>query len=300
MSERPQPPIRVAHASDGSVIYLVAAAPDALPPVRSADLLEAWDAAREAAAGAAWGLPRLFRFSGPDGETLDLALADEDACCWAGAVDVTAGISSLYGLSLCLRLLALVDLLARAPWTGGLCRIGRAGAALDPALVRTAATTPLTAPGRLRRGRLPHSPRSNLPPSAHALPHRHRSLRMIRTARLLARSPCSLPPSRPAKRRRRRPPPTPRSAPTAVSRSTASTAPRTAPTSPAATTATTAFSASYDSGLVSRGIGAQYQVDQMLTDCLRASGDQNAQPTPGVGPVFSPAERGAGTSTLRP
>lgn len=61
-----------------------------------------------------------------------------------------------------------------------------------------------------------------------------------------------------------------------------------------------AFAGTYNSGLVSRGMGAQYQVDQMITDCLRASGDKGGQAVPGVGPVFSPAERGAGTPSLQP
>ncbi len=61
-----------------------------------------------------------------------------------------------------------------------------------------------------------------------------------------------------------------------------------------------AFASSYNSGLVSRGMGAQYQVDQMITDCLRSSGNSGAQATPGVAPAFSPAERGSGGSTLRP
>ncbi len=142
--QRTNPLVRVRQAGDGSLIYLINAAPESLPPVRTADLEAAWDAAREAAVGAAWGLPRLFRFAQPDGSAIDLALSDADACCWAAAVDQTTGMQNTYGLSLCLRLLALVDLLARAPWTSALCRIRRAGAALDPLLVRTAATTPLT------------------------------------------------------------------------------------------------------------------------------------------------------------
>ena len=144
MSRRAQPPIRLAQAQDGTLTYLVASPPEALPPVRSVDLTSAWEAARDAASGSEWGLPRLFRFLREDGTTLDLALADQDACCWAAAVDETTGLQTSYGLSLCLRLLALVDLLARARWTGALYRIGRAGAALDPALVRAAATAPLT------------------------------------------------------------------------------------------------------------------------------------------------------------
>jgi len=145
MTEHAQSLVRVVQAHDGTLTYLVDLAPESLPPVRSADLADAWDAARHAACDAEWGRPLVFRFLQDDGGTLDLALADEDACCWAGAVDQTTGMQTTYGLSLCLRLLALVDLLARAPWTGSHCRIARAGATLDPMLVRTAATTPLTA-----------------------------------------------------------------------------------------------------------------------------------------------------------
>ena len=128
----------------GPITYLVEGSPSGLPPVRSAELADAWSAAREAAVGLEWGPPRVFRFKQEDGQTLDLALGDEDACCWAAAVDQTAGIQTAYGLSLCLRLLALVDLIARASWLSAFYRIGRAGAALDPALVRAAATTTLT------------------------------------------------------------------------------------------------------------------------------------------------------------
>lgn len=142
MSERAS--IRIAHAPGGPLTYLIDAAPETLPPVRSGDLAEAWVAARQAAADTQWGTPRLFRFLRTEGGMLDLALADDDACCWAAAVDQSAGMHTPYGLSLCLRLLALVDLLARASWLGRFYRLGRAGAALDPALVRVAATTSLT------------------------------------------------------------------------------------------------------------------------------------------------------------
>ena len=142
MSERA--PIRVARVPGGPLTYLIDAAPQSLPPVRSGDLAEAWAAARDAASDTRWGTPRLFRFLRSEGGMLDLALADDDACCWAAAVDQTAGMHTAYGLSLCLRLLALVDLLARAAWLGRFYRLGRAGAALDPALVRVAATTSLT------------------------------------------------------------------------------------------------------------------------------------------------------------
>lgn len=139
--------IRVGRAEDGTLTYLVDRAPDALPPVRSRDLAAAWDAAREAAAGCAWGAGRLLRFRSGDG-AIDLALQDRDARCWAGAVDRLAGLQTSYGLSLCLRLLALVDLLGRAPWTAGLRELRRSGAELHPALLRAAASRPLTPEAR--------------------------------------------------------------------------------------------------------------------------------------------------------
>jgi len=136
-------PIRVAVADNGVVTYLVDSSPELLPPVRLRDIASAWDAARTAAHAAAWGSARLFRFRRADGSLTELALADADACCWAGAVDATTGMHTSHGLSLCLRLLALVDLLAREHWAAPLLRVSRGGAELDPALLRAAATTPL-------------------------------------------------------------------------------------------------------------------------------------------------------------
>jgi hypothetical protein len=140
--------IRVAVADNGTVTYLVESPPELLPPVRLRDIVAAWEAARAAARAAAWGSARLFRFRHADGSLTDLALADADACCWAGAVDQAAGMHTSYGLSLCLRLLALVDLLARERWAAPLFTISRAGAELDPALLRIAAITPLNREAR--------------------------------------------------------------------------------------------------------------------------------------------------------
>jgi len=141
-------PIHVGRTQDGTMTYLVDLPPEALPPVLGRDLAAAWEAARDAASDAAWGAARLFRFRRPDGSVTDLALSDEDARCWASAVDGTVGMQTSYGLSLCLRLLALVDLLARAPWTATLFQIGRTGTALHPALLSTAATAQLTPDAR--------------------------------------------------------------------------------------------------------------------------------------------------------
>ena len=141
--------VQVATLRDGTTGYLVGLAPDALPPVRARDLSAAWDAARGAAEAKHWDVPRLFRFHGAEGPGLELALADPDACCWAGAVDRTLGLASAYGISVCLRLLALVDLLASASWARPWLALKRDGAEIAPSLLSVAAMAPLTPQGRL-------------------------------------------------------------------------------------------------------------------------------------------------------
>lgn len=60
------------------------------------------------------------------------------------------------------------------------------------------------------------------------------------------------------------------------------------------------FASTYNGGISSRGLGAQYHREEMESACLRQSGDAGATATPGVGPAFSPASSGASTSSLRP
>jgi hypothetical protein len=144
----PTRPVSVGTGADGTLVYLVDVPPEALPPVRGRDIAAAWDAARAAAIAADWGHPRGFRFRRDDGSYTDLALADRDASCWAGAVDSTVGMNTSYGLSLCLRLLALVDLMAHASWADALFTLRRDGAEIDPALLAAAATTELTREAR--------------------------------------------------------------------------------------------------------------------------------------------------------
>jgi hypothetical protein len=140
--------VRVGHGPDGSVTYSVDAPPEALPAVSKRDLERAWYSAREAALAQNWSVVRGFCFMRPDGTHTDLALADPDARCWVGAVDRTVGIANGYGMSLCLRLLALVELLTRARWALPLLRLEPDGAELHPALLRTAASVALTSDAR--------------------------------------------------------------------------------------------------------------------------------------------------------
>jgi hypothetical protein len=140
--------IRVGGDPDGLLTYLIDLAPEALPSVCKRDLERAWYAARDAALAERQGAVRGFRFKRPDGSHTDLALADRDARCWVGAVDRSMGIANPTGLSLCLRLLALIDLLARAPWARSLFHLARDGAEFHPALLRAAASQPLTKDAR--------------------------------------------------------------------------------------------------------------------------------------------------------
>ncbi|MDP9095866.1 MAG: hypothetical protein M3N26_04805 [Pseudomonadota bacterium] len=164
MPERSRPPIDVAMNRSGALIYRVDLSPEALPVVRASDLGDGWDAARQAAAASMWGEPRLFRFVPADDDAVDLALTDDDAACWAEAIDCIWGLQTAYGLSICLRLLGLVALLAASPVLRSLCPLERDGARLDPALVRAAASVPLSSRGHLDEERV----RAHL---AHAAPH---------------------------------------------------------------------------------------------------------------------------------
>ncbi|MBY0337664.1 MAG: hypothetical protein K2X11_13680 [Acetobacteraceae bacterium] len=104
----------------------------------------AWEVARESAAAGLWGPPRLLRFAGG----AEIALADADACAWAEALDRRQPLDSVGRLSLCLRLLALVEAMGRMRWLAGFFAIGRDGAEFHPLLLAAAASTPLDATGR--------------------------------------------------------------------------------------------------------------------------------------------------------
>ncbi len=149
MRDNARPQIELATDRTGALIYQVGMSPDALPPVRTGDLAEGWDAARRAAASSRWGEPRMFRFRPVDNDPVDLALNDDDAACWAEAIDAAWSLQTAYGLSLCLRLLGLVALLSDSPMLRALCPLSRAGMTLDPALVRAAASVPLSTRGHL-------------------------------------------------------------------------------------------------------------------------------------------------------
>ncbi|WP_424812140.1 hypothetical protein [Roseococcus sp. YIM B11640] len=115
-----------------------------LPAVAPSQIELAWEVARASAEAGLWGPARLLAFPGGT----EIALTDADAACWAEAMSRHGGLDSLPGLALCLRLLALVELLGRAAWTRGMFAIGAEGAEFHPALLAAAARAPLDATGR--------------------------------------------------------------------------------------------------------------------------------------------------------
>lgn len=153
--ERRPNPVRVHRAPNGALTYAVALPPERLPAVPPERLLAAWDMARRAAALERWGPPRLMLFDrGEDAPPTRIAIADADAGCWAEAVDAEVGLDTLGGLALCLRLLALIEILTRAPWLAGLFDVTPDGIDLHPALLHAAATMPLDAAARFDEGGL--------------------------------------------------------------------------------------------------------------------------------------------------
>jgi hypothetical protein len=141
------PAIRTQASPSGEIFHLVPHAAAALPAVTKRDLEQAWEAAREAALAAAPPARHVFRFARDASPPLDLALNDKDAASWAGAIDRIADLSTAHGISVCLRLLALVDLMGRATWARAWFTFSRAGSKIHPALLQAAALSPLTDTG---------------------------------------------------------------------------------------------------------------------------------------------------------
>ena len=159
-------PIHVARTSAGALTYAVPIPPERLPAVQAGDLLSAWSLARRAAEAQQWGPPRLLRFARPGSDPTEIAIADADAGAWAEAIDTAIGLGTLPGLALCLRLLALVEVLARVPALQPLFDVSAEGIELHPALLHAAATLPLDAGARFDEGRLRGLLSNRLPPGA--------------------------------------------------------------------------------------------------------------------------------------
>jgi hypothetical protein len=169
----PTTTIRVARAPDGALTYALPLAPPELPPVTPRALQNAWDTARDSvrqaerrrhhavldpiwpdASASRFGPPRLLLFQPAGAEPTRLAIADRDASAWADAIDSAHGLDSLQGMTLCLRLLALVDAMSRLKWLVPMFSFSGGGIQLHPALLAAAATMSLDAGARFDEGGL--------------------------------------------------------------------------------------------------------------------------------------------------
>ncbi len=136
------PPVRVGRSHDGTLTYALTLGPEDLPPIPARELEAAWEAARTVPAGEA--VRRAFRFEGKAGP-VDVRLGSAAARRWAAGADDVAGLHTCRGVSLCLRVLALVELMAGLPER----------ASLRPALLRAVAAARLTADGQLDPASVP-------------------------------------------------------------------------------------------------------------------------------------------------
>jgi len=154
--------ITTAALPSGALRHEIGIPASALPAVRPSALESAWEAARASAEAGHWGPARLIAFQ--DG--VEIALTDADAACWAEAMARRQGLNSLSDLALCLRLLALVEVLGRAKWLRGFFAITAEGVEFHPSLLVAAARAPLDPTGRFEDGALramlgkgiPHAP----------------------------------------------------------------------------------------------------------------------------------------------
>ncbi len=140
--------IRTRTGPDGEILHLVPYLPAALPAVTKRDLETAWETARAAALAPPLSTAtHAFRFLQDSAPPLDLLITDTDAASWAAAIDRLASLSTAHGISICLRLLALFQLMATQAWARQWFKLSRAGLEFHPALLQAAALTPLTPTG---------------------------------------------------------------------------------------------------------------------------------------------------------
>ncbi|NKB45295.1 MAG: hypothetical protein GKS03_13565 [Alphaproteobacteria bacterium] len=135
--------------SDGSTMVCAPFPAQDLPPVGLSDIRRAWETASKAAE---MGLE--LRENDPDGVVFQDKLGapvqvkfdDFDAHCWATAIHRSFNLATVKGLSVCFRMLALYQLMAKSPWARPLFSFDRKnGLRIDKGLL--AAAAPLNVDG---------------------------------------------------------------------------------------------------------------------------------------------------------
>ncbi len=134
--------IKSAEGPGGGLLLVVSAPASALPCVTKRDMELAWEVAQ--AAGVAAGVARIKFVAEPP---VELVLEDRDAAAWVAALERRIGLSTAYGVSVCLRLLALVAVMAQAGWARDWFALAQGGGEIRPELLQAAALAPLNETG---------------------------------------------------------------------------------------------------------------------------------------------------------
>lgn len=137
--------------NDGRMMINAQFGPQDLPAVRTAELSDTWATASASAETAFHMLdndPEGIVFHGKDGRLMEFEFDDYDALCWAIAIHRSFDLTTIKGLSLCFRMLALYQLMAKKHWARGLFTFDRRNnLKIDKALLSAAAITPLSEDG---------------------------------------------------------------------------------------------------------------------------------------------------------
>lgn len=122
-----------------------------LPPVGLSDISRAWEMASKAAE-----LGMELRENDPNGvvfhdklgKPVQIKFVDFDAHYWATAIHRSYNLATVKGLSVCFRMLALYQLMAKSPWARPLFSFDRKNRLrIDKGLMAAAAATPLNIDG---------------------------------------------------------------------------------------------------------------------------------------------------------
>lgn len=139
--------LQIQRLNDGRAMISCPFCVSNLPPVRSTDLQAAWETASIASEN-----NLKTTENDPDGvifetklrQPIDFEFDDYDALCWATAIHRSYDLTTLRGLSLCFRMLALYQLMAKNAWSRGLFSFDRSNTLkIDKGLLAAAAVTNL-------------------------------------------------------------------------------------------------------------------------------------------------------------
>jgi len=120
--------IQLTRLDDGRVMASAPFGPHELPPVRASDLDASWSVASRSAESSfqlEFGEPEGIVFKDDSKPPIIFAFHDYDALCWATAIHRSYDITTIRGLSLCFRMLALYQLMANNSWAKALFTFDR-------------------------------------------------------------------------------------------------------------------------------------------------------------------------------